>query len=336
MEISWGNRDGEISNNGYSLNFSTRTDPKISVLLPTYRRPDALKITLKALECQSAIDYEVVVVDDGSHDGTEAVLENFASTTDLNFSYLVLKKNGGPARARNFGLSRCRGDVVLIIGDDIETAQDFVDIHCQSHQQNPVKTHAVLGHVCFPEELSPTEFMKWLEKGGRKYFFNYQDLTPGKESGPLFFYTCNVSVKKVLLDECGWFDESFPFASHEDLELGYRLANKGMRMIYLPEAAGYHHHLLTIEGITRRIYLMGFSAALYWKKVDDRGGPIRQILRSVIARAVSLPPGVALWKTLRNKQFNQEQQYPLLWHILLSLSFFIGLSDSRHGKSPRV
>jgi glycosyltransferase involved in cell wall biosynthesis len=333
---SWEGRAGEIRAVGKSRHFGA--SPVISVLLPTFRRLDALERTLSALEeqTQSQEDYEVIVVDDGSRDGTEAFLQNFAASTGLLFTYLVLKENGGPARARNFGLSRCRAAVVLIIGDDIEPAPNLVAIHFRFHEQHRDIGYALLGHVSFPEELEPSVFMSWLEQGGRKYFFNYQDLVPGQEAGPLFFYTCNVSVKKALLDRTGWFDESFPYASHEDLELGYRLAAKGMKMIYEPGAVGNHFHMLTIQGIARRIYLMGYSAELFWQKVQDRGGKTRQRLRNLISRAAATPPGVALWRHLAEKRFDEKKEYQVQWHTLLALSFFIGLSDCKRGKAPRV
>ncbi|MFC1832569.1 glycosyltransferase family 2 protein [Thermodesulfobacteriota bacterium] len=327
-----------ISAAGTSQSFEKRLKSKISVMLPTFRRVDALQRTLASLETQTlaSADFEIVVVDDGSRDGTESFLQDFAEKTKCNFSYLALSENGGPARTRNFGLSRCRGDIVLIIGDDIEPATDLVESHLRFHEKHPEESYALLGRVTFPDELKPSSFMLWLEHGGRKYFFNYQDLVPGKEAEPLFFYTCNVSVKKALLDRTGWFDESFPYASHEDLELGYRLAGHGMKMIYLPQAVGSHFHMLTIQGITRRIYLMGYSAELFWQKVGDRGGRIRQTLRSLISITVSTSPGVALWRRLAKKQFDENKQYPIQWNTLLALSFFIGLSDSKRGKAPRV
>ena len=338
MQEKWDDRDAEISALGKSTGFNLYQDPQISVMLPTYKRLDSLKRTLSALENQSIskTECEVVVVDDGSQDGTEAFLRSFAESTGLPYIYLVLAKNGGPARARNFGLSRCRAGVVLIIGDDIEPETDLVAVHLRSHDQNPDFSHAVLGHVRFPSELNPSTFMQWLEDGGRKYFFNYQDLDPGQEAGPLFFYTCNVSVKKRLLDRAGWFDESFPFASHEDLELGYRLTAEGMKMIYEPRAAGRHFHMLSIQGVARRIYLMGYSAELFWQKVGDRGGIARQTLRELISRIASTSPGVALWRRLAAKHFTEHRQYTAQWHTLLFLSFFIGLSDSKRGKAPRV
>ena len=142
--------------------------------------------------------------------------------------------------------------------------------------------------------------------------------------------------KSSLLEKSGWFDESFPYASHEDLELGYRLADCGMQLVYGPTAKGYHWHMLSVQGIARRVYLMGYSAALFWQKVNDKGSWLRSMMRRVITICSSLPPGIWLWDRLRRKNYHEEKDYPVQWKILLFLSFFIGLSDSSKNKSLRL
>lgn len=312
--------------------------PEISVLLPTYRRPDALLRTLEGLEQQSIglERFEIVVVDDGSQDSTERVLRNFAEHSSACFSYTILEENGGPARARNAGLAMCRGKLVLIIGDDIEPETTLLERHLLFHNNNPEETGALLGHVSFPEQMEPNAFMRWLETGGRKYFFNYLGLKPMQQVGPIFFYTCNVSVKRSLLDKSGWFDESFPYASHEDLELGFRLADKGMQLYYDPEARGYHWHMLSVQGIARRVYLMGYSADIFWAKVGDTGSWARKLIRKGLTSTVALPCFVWLWQWFYKKEYRDEKNYPLQWKTLLFLGFFVGLADASSKRTLRL
>jgi len=331
------NRSG-IENSGKSRVFGQKVIPEFSVLLPTYNRSDALERTLQALEKQSLAKdkFEIIVVDDGSSDDTSDLLERFAEATGHHFSYAVLKNNSGPARARNVGLSMVKGNVVLIIGDDIEPDLSLLEKHFTFHRQRSDEKFALLGHVSFPKRLSSNSFMRWLEKDGRKYFFNYAELKAGQEAGPLFFYTCNVSVKTSLLNRSGWFDESFSYASHEDLELGYRLADKGMRLVYDPAAKGYHWHVLNIGGIARRVYLMGYSAHIFWQKVGESGSGLRRMVRILLTGICSLPPMVSLWNCLREKEYSADNSYPIQWKTLLFLGFFIGLSDSQKKKKIRI
>lgn len=317
-----------------ALNFNVK--PALSILIPTYNRSQGLKRTLAAIIANSmdASQYEVVVVDDASIDNTRGFLSTFASETNIQFQYIVLQKNGGPARARNVGLSFVRGNIVLNLGDDIEVSPELLNQHLKWHQHHPDERNALLGRVAFPDALEPNTFMKWLETGGRKFFFDYASLTPGRPVPPTHFYTCNVSVKRSLLNKAGRFDESFPFASHEDLELGARLDKIGMRLVYDPETMGYHWHYLNIEGIARRVYLMGYSANLYWKKVGQNDDHVlRRTARNAIAAATSAPWMIYCWNVLRKKTYCRSKVYPLHWHVLLSLSFFIGLSDARNGTS---
>ncbi len=327
-----------VSDTYQSQAYGRQKKPDVSVLMPTYNRSDSLIKTLQALERQSADlhQFEVVVIDDGSTDATRLRQEACSQSTPLALLYVRLAENGGPARARNEGLARCRGRVVIIIGDDIEPAESFVAKHQAFHRLYPGIEWALLGHVCFPEELRGNAFMHWLETDGRKYFFDYAALKNGEEAGPLFFSTCNVSVKMELLQQSGWFDESFPHASHEDLELGYRLADKGMHLVYDSSVLGVHWHNLTTAGIARRIYLMGYSADIFWHKVGEQGSLARRIARNVLARTCSLPPMVWLWNRLRAKGYDRDTSYPFQWQILLLLGFFIGLADSKQKKKIRI
>lgn len=329
---------GEIKTVGQSARFDVAVEPEFSVLLPTYNRADALHRTLSALGKQTVDKacYEIIVVDDGSTDSTDEVLHQFSEKTDTRFSYALLKENGGPARARNVGLSMCRGGAVLILGDDIEPAVSLLKKHLDFHREHPGEQEAMLGLVSFPDGLKPNSFMRWLAQDGRKYFFNYQDLQAGQLAGPLFFYTCNVSVKTSFLDRSGWFDESFPYASHEDLELGYRLDDKGMHLRYDPTAEGFHWHMLTVQSISRRVYLMGYSAVLFWSKVHRKDGISRRAARRIVALFCSAPWGVFLWNRLRNRQYLDNASCPREWQLLLFLSFFIGLADSYRKRNIRL
>lgn len=331
-------RSREIQRIGQSNSFPAGKTPELSVLIPTFNRNDALQRTLQGLEQQSAdkARYEIIVVDDGSNDRTAEMLEQFAARTELMFSYALLKENGGPARARNIGLSMIRGKAVFITGDDIEPSNTLIERHLTFHKQHPEREKALLGYVSFPEALRPNPFMRWLATEGRAYFFNYAALTPGKEASSLFFYTCNVSVKTSLLEQTDWFDESFPYASHEDLELGYRLAEQGMRLIYDPVAEGFHWHTLTVQGITRRVYLMGYSARLFWAKVKQKDGLLKRGLRRLLVLFCSAPWGIWGWNWLRRQEYSGQSAYPVQWRMLLFLSFFMGLADGYQEREIRV
>lgn len=322
------------SQDGASAAFGSLQEPTLCVLIPTYRRSDVLADVLRKYEVQYRENptFCLVVVDDGSGDGTRGVLEAFAAKTPMAFRYQSLDQNIGPAGARNKALQLVKGEIVLITGDDILPSDTFVADHIKWHSSHSSREDAVLGYVTWPSDLDATPFMQWLESGGRQYFFNYADLPRDRSIGGESFYTCNVSVKKALLDG-EKFDEGFRYASHEDLELGHRLQKKGMRLFYDPSICGYHWHKLEIAKIAKRVYVMGYSASVYWGKVEDYSSSFRRRLRSILKLCMGVFILLPLWKSAR--AMSSDIKSPFSWRILLFVSYWLGLRDAEKGAPLR-
>lgn len=307
-----------------------------TVIIPTYRRSSMLYRTLTALEAQknAAYSFEVVVVDDGSHDSTAEVLHRFSQQTALAVKYLCLPENRGPAAARNRALELARGRLIIIIGDDIEPGPDLLERHIRWHAQHPHETQALLGYVTWPTGMKSNPFMRWLEKGGSAFYFGYRKMKNGDEIDPArYFYTCNVSLKRSMLSKAGLFDESFPYASHEDLELGYRLRKAGMRLYFNRSVKACHWHYLTVRSIAGRVYLMGFCANMYWRKVpEDTRFPLRNV-RKIIAAICKLPPARdLLLSAIAHVDGDKDGRHVFSWRIILILSYWIGMADSMRNR----
>ena len=99
--------------------------PRVSVVIPTYRRRDALLRLLTALERQSlpASDFEVIVVVDGSDDGSREAAEALSTPYALRVCW---QENRGRSAARNVGLEAARGELVVMLDDDMEPAPDLL------------------------------------------------------------------------------------------------------------------------------------------------------------------------------------------------------------------
>ena len=309
-----------------------------SIVLPSFNRKDTLKRVLHSLEGQTVEKnrYEVIVSDDGSTDGTATFLENFSNSTPCKFRFILASENGGPARARNLALRETRGKIIIIIGDDIEVATCFVEQHLSWHSRHKDRKEAVLGYVTWPDALNTSLFMRWLEKGGRAFFFRFADFQSGEQVGCQCFYTCNVSIKRDFLFQTNLFDESFPFASHEDLELGERLRLLGMKLYYDQNIRGDHWHLLNVNGIAQRVYLIGYSAPMYWQKVTDTSSKTKQVCRRLLARFMSLPFWWKFFSGLLNGEDLDNRQLPCQWMLILTLSYWIGFADGARGHAVRV
>lgn len=306
--------------------------PQVSVVLPTWNRMDTLPRVLEALAAQARdAEFEVLVCDDGSTDGTPAFLGGKAASGDLPFPFrfVSLARNAGPARARNVAIGEARGDVVLFLGDDILPDDGLVGRHARWHHAHPRSEEALLGRTACPAELRGNPVLRWLEGDGRAFFFDYAGLPREASVGGRAFFTCHVSLKRALLSRTSLFDESFPFASHEDIELGHRLEREGMLLSYDPDAVGWHWHDLDLAATVLRIYRMGWSSIRYWQLVRDDSGRARRLARSVLRAAVAGSPTRSLLRAVVRRE--REVRSEALWLPLAHAAYWCGAGDAERG-----
>ncbi len=237
--------------------------PQISVVVPTFRRPDLLTRCLDALKRQTLPigDFEVVVVDDGSEDDTTRVLADAARTLP-NLVALRQARNRGPAAARNRGVAAAAAPLVLFFDDDVVAEPTSVATHVDLHRGMSDGTTGILGRVDWHPDLPVTPFMHWLDASGLQFGFDTW-IRPGAVDPPYAaFYTANLSVPKALLERVGGFDERFPHAAYEDMELAWRLTDAGFRLRYHPEARVFHARAIDLETFRSRMRKVGESAEL--------------------------------------------------------------------------
>jgi GT2 family glycosyltransferase len=241
--------------------------PTLSVVIPTFERPDTLFRVLDALGRQDgAPDFEVVVVDDGSRDETPARLAAYRPS----YPWTVLSQtNGGPASARNRGVREARGEYVLFLGDDTVPERKLLAVHAATHAEPRAFPVAVLGYTTWPRERRVSPFLHHINEYGLQFGYALID---DPDSVPFnFFYTSNISLSRTLLLEEGLFDTTFPHAAWEDIEIAYRLSRRGMRILYRPAAVTRHHHDLTFASFRRRQEKAGESAAIFYAKHPELG-----------------------------------------------------------------
>jgi glycosyltransferase involved in cell wall biosynthesis len=246
---------------------------RLSVVIPTRGRASILESTLRTLSAQRIPEggFEVIVVLDGADEASLALLERQSSAFPVP---LIghLQEHAGPAAARNAGVARARGDIVLFLGDDTAPANaDLVLRHADLHAGTP-SSYAVLGQVV-PDwaEGGPTPLAGWLERSGRQ--FDFGRLSPGPVPPSRYFYTAHVSLDRVFLGSTGGFEERFPFAAVEDIEFGVRLEDAGLHLDYHPELVVVHNHPTTLAESLCRAERVGRAAALYAALHPDRPHP---------------------------------------------------------------
>jgi glycosyltransferase involved in cell wall biosynthesis len=241
--------------------------PYFSVVIPTHNRRQMLQRVLRALEQQAAApEFELIVIDDGSTDGTEATLAAHRPSHPFAFRW---QANGGPGRARNHGVSLAAGRFVIFIGDDTVPERDFLAEHARVHRHwGDDRLVACLGYTGWPAGERVTAFMDYINDYGLQ--FGYKLIRDGEVVPFNFFYTSNISVDRALL-AAHPFDTTFPAAAWEDIELAFRLKELGLRIVYNARAVTRHHHRITIDSFARRQYTVGKSGAIFYRKHPELG-----------------------------------------------------------------
>lgn len=244
---------------------------KFSVVIPTYNRLATLRMVLRALSTQKdAPRFEVVIVDDGSSDGSAGELERVAASGRLPFEFQVTsQRNSGPGRARNRGVEMATGDYVVFIGDDTVPEDQFLAEHHRTHTENAFHPDvACLGYTGWPAGEKVTAFMDYINDFGLQ--FGYELIEDGTVVPFNFFYTSNISLRRETLGPAP-FDTTFPAAAWEDIELAYRLDARGLKIHYNARAVTRHYHPISVDSFARRQYTVGRSGAIFFEKHKELG-----------------------------------------------------------------
>jgi glycosyltransferase involved in cell wall biosynthesis len=212
------------------------TTPEITVVIPTRDRAELLAASLGSLVAQSLETerFEVVVVDDGSADETRGVCSAYASRLALRSLHVAPK---GIAVAKNLGLFAARAPIVLFFDDDDVADPQLLSKHLATHRSHPANDLAVLGRTTWHASLEVTPLMRYVTDVGC-YLFAYPHLDDGDVLDYRHFWGGRSSCKRAFLLEHGIFDQDFVFGC-EDVELGYRLARHGLKVVY--DAAALSH-----------------------------------------------------------------------------------------------
>ncbi len=210
------------------------TSPFLSVVIPTYNRQERLRRVIGALAEQVVdVPFEVVVVSDGSTDGTNELLASGALPMPV---VAATQPNSGPAAARNRGVELASGEVVLFIDDDVVPDPGLLARHVGWHQA-AATDRVVIGPMLTPDDVRLAPWVAWEQ---RMLYKQYDAMVAG-EWAPTFrqFYTGNASVRRDRIVAAGGFDVRFKRA--EDVELAYRLHLAGVEFVYDHEAAAHHY-----------------------------------------------------------------------------------------------
>jgi len=245
----------------------------ISVIVPACNAEDTLGKCLAALEAQTLNRdrYEVIVVDDGSTDRTAEVAQRY----DVR---LIRQPNAGPAAARNRGAQAAQGDLLLFTDADCAPAPDWIERMIAPFRRNP-EVAGAKGVYRTRQRERVARFVQ-LEYEGK-----YARMA--RQGHIDFVDTYSAAYRRDVFLANGGFDAVFPTSSVEDQEFSFRLARKGYRLVFVPDAVVYHRHDATLGEYWRRKFGIG-----YWKALLLRWHPERAVRDSHTPQVLKVQMGL--------------------------------------------
>ncbi|MDF1513901.1 MAG: glycosyltransferase [Anaerolineae bacterium] len=240
--------------------------PSISVIMPCYNRSFDLVHVLEAYDRQdSQLPFEIIAVDDASSDNTLDILNSY-KPEKYKLKVSSFSVNQGPAAARNRAIQETEAPLILFVGDDVRPGKTFISGHIAAHTQKPDSKISILGRTIWAADIPQNSLMAHIDGIGAQQF-SYYYLRSGNVYDYRHLYTSNISIKTAFLKSMDhWFDTDFEYAAFEDVELAYRMAKKGLRIVYDATIEAEHYHYHTIWSFATRQYRSGVMARVLIRK----------------------------------------------------------------------
>jgi GT2 family glycosyltransferase len=249
----------------------------LSIVIPTLGRSNTLGEVISGLARQRGEhgDVEVIVaLDAAAPEGTP----------ELGATQIVRATRPGASAARNVGWRAAQSPLILFLDDDIVPTPRLVAEHLAWQERHPEEEIGVLGLVKWSPRVHVTPFMRWLESGIQ---FDYGTIDSTEVEWQRF-YSCNVSVKRSMLELVDGFDEQrFPYG-YEDLELARRMAANGFRLLFNPAALAEHLKTETLTSWRRNLQRIALAERRF---VDLYPGEPAYFYKRFRAAAQARPAG---------------------------------------------
>lgn len=229
----------------------------ISVVIPAYNEAKTIVDCLNSLMNQTLTRdrYEIIVVDDGSTDGTLEIVRKFPGVISVS------QRNQGPAAARNNGVRRAQGGIILFTDADCRPFANWLEEMVRPFEQNP-EIVAMKGAYETRQRELIARFVQI------EYEDKYDRMK--QQSNIDFIDTYSAGFRREIFLQARGFSEEFPVACAEDVELSFRLAGKGHKMVFNPEAKVFHLHPNSVRGYFKKKYKFAYWRMLAVKKHPNK------------------------------------------------------------------
>ncbi|MDE6307152.1 MAG: glycosyltransferase [Muribaculaceae bacterium] len=222
--------------------------PRFSVIIPVYNRVDEVQDLLQSLASQTCMDFEVILVEDGSTVPCRDTAAQFAGQVDVHYYF---KENEGRSIARNYGLEQAKGDYFIFFDSDCVIPEKYFEILSDALDREPLDCFGGpdAAHDSFTDTQKAINYSmtSFLTTGG---------IRGGKISLEKFVpRTFNMGYSRRVYDRVGGFREMFS----EDIDMSTRIRQAGFSIGLIREAYVYHKRRVDFRKFARQVYVFGMS-----------------------------------------------------------------------------
>lgn len=245
-------------------------------------------------------NYEVVIVDDGSTDGTREFLNGLFNKN----LHVLLQNHGGPAKARNLGVQNATGTYLAFTDDDCLVPRDWLAKLKEGFEKWP-EAGAVGGYLEAPPEVLNKKLAAKLESvethgvynaGNSEYLGGFESPTGGSN---------NIAYQKKVFDSLGGFDETFPDSAGEDADLKMRAVKTGYKFGYLPVKVT-HLDPYSFKAFLKRSIRYGIGSSYFEKKHFNKSDTVLGLSASFFKALINLLISVVLINKILSARYLRE------------------------------
>lgn len=289
-----------------------------TIIIPTFNGAKRISNCLDALLPQAArVAAEILVVDDGSTDGTAALVGAYPGVR------LITQRNAGPAAARNRGALEATGSILLFTDDDCVPNPDWL-----TTMLRPFADQEVVGDKGAYRTHQHQIVARFVQL---EYEDKYRFMSANEDID--FIDTYSGAYRRENFLEMKGYDTSFPVACAEDIELSYRMSAHGWKMRFVPEALVYHTHPASFMNYIKKKYKFA-----YWRVLAVRKNPSKGVKDSHTPQLMKLQ--VLLLPMLVAAATIDREMHPRVSLLLLTvIGFFLSTIPfvvQSIGKDPLV
>ncbi|MEQ9285560.1 MAG: glycosyltransferase [Cyclobacteriaceae bacterium] len=238
--------------------------PKYSIIVPVYNRPNETEELLESLAVQQFIDFELILVEDGSSETSKHLAEKYSQKIDLKYFF---KENTGPGDSRNFGMEKASGNYFLFFDSDcvipadyMSKADELLSITKLDAFGGPDNAHESFSNTQKAINYAMTSFFTTGGiRGGRKQLDKFQ---------PRSF---NMGFSREVYENTGGFSDIHP---GEDPDLSYRIMKGGYKVGLIRECFVYHKRRIDFGKYLKQVYKFGVVRVVLNKWHPDKTSPV--------------------------------------------------------------